>query len=169
MEILNSERLVFRTWKKEDLDIAQTLWGDPNVMTFIGKNALSREQIVAKLETEISCQKEYGVQYWPLFQKADGQFVGCCGLKPWVHSDKGGFEMGFHLLQSAWGKGFAQEAAQSVIQFAKNKKISHLMVGHHPENVNSKKVLEKLGFQFVENVYFPPTGLMHPSYILALG
>lgn len=168
MEIMSSERLSFRTWENGDLEKALALWGDPQVMTFIGKGGLSREQAEARLRSEIACQELNGVQYWPIFQKNDFRFVGCCGLKPWVHSAKGGYELGFHLIPSAWGRGFAQEAAREVIRFAKERRMSHLMAGHHPENRSSKKVLEKIGFQFVENVFFAPTSLMHPSYLLPL-
>jgi RimJ/RimL family protein N-acetyltransferase len=168
MEIMSSERLVFRTWDLGDIENAFTLWGNSEVMTFIAKNGFSREQTSSKLESEISCLEKNGVQYWPLFQKSDGAFIGCCGLKPWTYSEKGGFELGFHFLPKAWGKGFAREAAESVIGFAIERHVSHLMAGHHPENIKSKKILEKLGFQYVENVFFPPTGLMHPSYILPL-
>jgi ribosomal-protein-alanine N-acetyltransferase len=166
--IMNSERLLFRTWEIKDIDKALALWGDPLVMTFIGKGGLSREQAEARLLSEISCQEKNKVQYWPIFQKTDNQFIGCCGLKPWVHSAKGGHELGFHIVQTAWGKGFAQEAAGEVVRFAKAQRMSHLMAGHHPENRNSKKILERLGFEFVEKVFYPPTGLMHPSYVLPL-
>lgn len=165
---MNSDRIVFRTWEMSDLERATMLWGNPQVMAFIGKGGLSRQQVEAKLESEISCQARYGVQYWPIYQKSDEAFIGCCGLKPWIHSSKGGLELGFHLVPTAWGKGFAQEAARAVIAYAKDRKTPHLMAGHHPENQNSKNILGKLGFQFIENVFFAPTGLMHPSYILPL-
>lgn len=162
----STERLLFKTWSQNDLKNALRLWADPEVMTFIG-GQLSSEQILIKLEKEISCHRRHNIQYWPIFSKADGSFVGCCGLKPWVYSQRGRYELGFHLIKEAWGKGYALEAAKGVIQFAKNNKLEGLMAGHHPGNSNSKKVLEKLGFKFVEDVFFPPTGLMHPSYLLS--
>jgi [ribosomal protein S5]-alanine N-acetyltransferase len=41
-----------------------------------------------------------------------------------------------------------------------------LRAGHHPNNVNSKKILLKLEFQFANEVFYKPTGLMHPTYKL---
>lgn len=105
--------------------------------------------------------------YWPLFELETGEFVGCCGLKPWVHSNRPGLELGFHIVQSKWGKGFATEAARGVVSFALNElKQTDLRAGHHPQNAGSKKILTQLGFKYVEDVFFKPTALLHPSYEL---
>lgn len=39
-----------------------------------------------------------------------------------------------------------------------------LFAGHNPKNVASGKALRKLGFEYVRDEYYEPTGLMHPSY-----
>ena len=40
-----------------------------------------------------------------------------------------------------------------------------LFAGHNPKNVASRKILlEKLGFAYVGDVFYPPTGMNHPSY-----
>ena len=39
-----------------------------------------------------------------------------------------------------------------------------LFVGHHPHNAASQKVLLKLGFQYLSDRFYEPTGLYHPSY-----
>jgi hypothetical protein len=39
------------------------------------------------------------------------------------------------------------------------------MPGHHPDNRTSEKILKKLGFEFFGDVFYQPTGLMHPSYV----
>ena len=41
-----------------------------------------------------------------------------------------------------------------------------LFAGHNPNNIASKKVLEKLCFQYIGDVFYEPTGLFHPSYEL---
>jgi ribosomal-protein-alanine N-acetyltransferase len=167
MTMPETDRLIFRPWTKGDLSNAFQLWGDAEVMAFIG-GKLSDQQVKVKIENEMSCLQIHGMQYWPMYSKSDRTFIGCCGLKPWVYSTHGNHELGFHLLKEALGKGYAIEAANGVIKFASHRKITCLMAGHHPDNSNSKKVLEKLGFKFVESVFFPPTGLAHPSYRLSL-
>jgi RimJ/RimL family protein N-acetyltransferase len=38
--------------------------------------------------------------------------------------------------------------------------------GHHPDNHASRHIVEKLGFTFLETVFYAPAGLLHPSYLL---
>ena len=110
-----------------------------------------------------------GTQYWPFFELLSGDFVGCCGLKPWLYSLQKGSEMGFHILKEKWGMGYAFEAGGGVIEFAKlNLGAPRILAGHHPDHHRSKQILERLGFQFLEKVFYPPTGLDHLSYELNL-
>jgi RimJ/RimL family protein N-acetyltransferase len=165
---METDRLVFKTWAIDNLEIAMGLWGDPEVTQYIdGRGLLSRDQVETRLRSEIESLRKNGIQYWPIYEKGTGDFVGCCGLKPWVYSSRVGPEMGFHLMKNKWGKGYAFEAAQRVADFAFNTlKAERIMAGHHPQNENSKKILERLGFKFVEYVFFKPTGLNHLAYEL---
>jgi len=66
------------------------------------------------------------------------------------------------------GPGLALEAAGAVIDFAfQTIGVKGLSAGHHPANVNSRKVLEKLGFQYTHDEYFPSLGMNIPYYLLA--
>jgi RimJ/RimL family protein N-acetyltransferase len=166
MEILRTDRLLLRTWKEDDFPLARSLWGDTAVMAFLG-GPLSDERVQDKMRGEIACAERHGVQYWPVFEKQAGEFVGCCGLRPWAYTPHDGHELGFHLVQSKWGKGYAFEAAQGVLKYGFEKlSLTVLRSGHHPDNLNSKKILLKLGFRPGGAVFYKPTGLMHPTYQL---
>lgn len=39
-----------------------------------------------------------------------------------------------------------------------------LYAGHHPHNIGSRKLLVRLGFQYIGDNFYEPTGLYHPSY-----
>ena len=45
-------------------------------------------------------------------------------------------------------------------------KAKKLFAGHNPNNIASQKVLSKLGFSYVRDEFYEPTGLFHPSYEL---
>jgi [ribosomal protein S5]-alanine N-acetyltransferase len=166
MHVLSTNRLFVRTWEESDFNYARRLWGDPDVMTFLG-GPLSDEKVREKMRAEMACQEKHGVQYWPFFEKDTDEFVGCCGLRPWVYSPPEGHEIGFHLVKDKWGQGYASEVAEAVVKHAFEKlQFPILRAGHHPEHVNSKKILLKLGFQPVDAVFYKPTGLMHPTYQL---
>ncbi len=142
------------------------LWGDPEVTRLIG-GPYSEERVKARLELEIGNQAAYNVQYWPLFLLADEDFVGCCGLRPF-QLEEGIYELGFHLRTAHWRKGLAEEAARGAIAFAfETIGARALFAGHHPENLGSRRVLQKLGFIYTHQRHYPPTGLMHPAYLLA--
>lgn len=69
-------------------------------------------------------------------------------------------------MKCCWGKGFGTEAALGALEYAwKKLQLSKVYAGHHPDNRASEKILKKLGFEFIENVFYKPTGLMHPSYV----
>jgi [ribosomal protein S5]-alanine N-acetyltransferase len=163
---LTTNRIGFRQWSQDDLNLAHNLWGDIEVTRFIG-GPFSDKQIQERLAQEIAMQTQYGVQYWPIFEQATGEHIGCCGLRPYPKSNNT-LEIGFHLRPIFWGKGLAQEAVQATIKFAFiSIKVKALFAGHNPKNKTSRHLLTKLGFKYTHDEFYPPTGLNHPSYLLA--
>ena len=162
---LTTDRIGFSKWQKGDIQLAELLWGDPDVTRFIcASGRFDVDDISARLEKEIYNETEYHVQYWPVFELSSGDLIGCCGLRPY----RGGkYEIGFHLRPQFWGKGYATEAATAVIDYAFSVlKAEALFAGHNPNNVASSKVLLKLGFRYIGDEFYEPTGLYHPSYEL---
>jgi len=164
---LTTERLGFRKWGENDLDLAVGLWGDIEVTRRIdARGRLSREQIADRFFQEIAVEKEWGVQYWPVFLLKTGDHVGVCGLRPY-DSRNTIFELGFHLRPDQWRKGYAKEAARAVIRYAfAELEVAGLFAGHHPKNAASRHLLIKLGFRYTHDAYYEPTGLQHPSYLM---
>jgi len=162
---LKSERLGFRCWARADLPLARELWGDIEVTRFFG-GPFCDEDIWGRFELQIRNQEEHGFQYWPIFELAGDEFAGCCGLRPYW-PERLVPELGFHLRPKFWGRGLAIEAARAVIPFAfETIGAKGLSAGHHPENVNSKKVLEKLGFRYSHDEFFEALGIDIPYYLL---
>ena len=162
---LKSERLGFRCWAREDLPLALQLWGDMEVTRFFG-GPFSEESIRERFEIQIRNQEEYGFQYWPVFELAGAEFAGCCGLRPY-RPEKLVAELGFHLRPKFWGRGLAVEAARAIIPFAfETIGAKGLSAGHHPKNLVSKKVIEKLGFRYSHDEFFPALRMAIPYYLL---
>lgn len=87
-------------------------------------------------------------------------------MRPY-NSENNIFEMGIHLKEEYWGKGFAQEACSAVIEYVFNTfTINTLFAGHNPKNTASAQLLRKLGFTYIHDEFYPPTGLYHPSYLM---
>lgn len=87
-----------------------------------------------------------------------------CGLRP---RSEGTYELGFHLRPKFWRQGYAVEAARAVIDHAfSTLHADGLFAGHNPKNTVSAKVLSIVGFEYIGDEFYEPTGLYHPSYEL---
>jgi RimJ/RimL family protein N-acetyltransferase len=163
---LKTERAGFRPWTPDDLPLALTLWGDPEVTKFIdARGRLSEPQVHERLLKEIATQEAWGVQYWPVFLLSTNDFIGCCGLRPYRPSERL-FELGVHLRATYWGEGYATEVALALMAYAFGQLgLGALFAGHNPNNQASRSLLRKLGFRHTHDEYYAPTGLQHPSYL----
>lgn len=164
---MQTNRIGFSIWQIGDLELATQLWGDPDVTKYIcATGKFMKKDIISRLETEVQNHRQFGIQYWPIFSIVSEELIGCCGLRPFK-DEKDVYEMGFHLCKNYWGKGYATEGAKAVSAYAfEALHAKKIFVGHHPENLASKKVLAKLGFSYIGKNYYEPTGLFHPSYEL---
>jgi RimJ/RimL family protein N-acetyltransferase/predicted enzyme related to lactoylglutathione lyase len=164
---IKAHRLGFSTWNEEDINDARELWRNPEVTKYILANGkMSDIQVQERLKSEIENYSCKGIQYWPIFLIETNENIGCCGLRSY-NEDKKILEMGIHLKEKYWGKGYAQEACSAVMKYAFNKLGANaLFAGHNPKNSASAVLLRKLGFIYTHDEYYAPTGLYHPSYIL---
>lgn len=162
-----TKRLGFSIWSEEDLFDASELWGNPEVTKFItAEGKMTKEQVEQRLKREIETYNYNNIQYWPIYLLENNQNIGCCGLRPYDIENRI-YEMGIHLKERYWGKGFAREACSTAIEYAFDTLGANaLFAGHNPKNTASAQLLKKLGFKYTHNEFYPPTGLYHPSYLL---
>lgn len=163
--LFETQRLKLSTWKKEDLELASSLWGNKEVMKLLSsKGYYTNAEILERLKREMDNLENFGVQYWKLHNAETLKFIGCCGFKP-CEVEGNTIEFGFQLLPEFWGLGYAMEASLFCISYSLNiLKNDQIYSGHHPQNKKSAKLLQKLGFKQIDYVYYEPTGLMHPFY-----
>ena len=86
------------------------------------------------------------------------QLVGSCGLG---RRPSGAVEMGYWIARAYWGRGFATEACNALVDIARALGLPRLEGSHFIDNPASARVLEKLGFE--------PTGLIAPRMSCARG
>ena len=103
---MKSERLGFSIFTEDDYDLARELWLNENVTKLISATGkFSEEDVKKRFTFELNNQKQYQVQYWPIFLLETGEFVGVCGLRPYDLT-KNIYEIGTHLLDKFWRQGF---------------------------------------------------------------
>lgn len=164
--LMETERLRFGIWRRDDIALAEAIWGDAEVTELTG-GPFTAEAVAQRLVTEVENWRLYGIQYWPVFGPDGSTLVGCCGLRP-RDMDARVAELGFQLCRSSWGQGYASEASAAVIDWARAHDFAALFAGHHPSNEASKRALTRLGFSYTHDEFYQPTSLMEPCYLLPL-
>lgn len=163
---LQSARLGVGVWTPSDLDLADGLWGDPEVARYMG-GPFTSAQVARRLAHEVDTYDRHGLQYWPLFLLDSGEHVGCCGVTPHV-PDGPVYQFGFQLRRAHWRHGYVREVASLVIGDAFERLgAAALYAGHHPDNEASRRILLALGFRYTHDEYYAPTGVVEPCYRLA--
>ena len=77
-----------------------------------------------------------------------GEVIGSIGLFDIDHESET-CEIGYSVGSKWWGHGFATEAAKAVVNFALLRMFAHrVQATYHPENIASKRVLEKIGMKY---------------------
>ncbi len=162
---MSTERLGFRHWATDDLPLATALWTDPGVMAHMG-GPMSSTAVAERLALEISRQETFGFQYWPMFALSSGEHAGCAGLRPF-HDQADVLELGVHVARPFWSGRLGEEAARAVMNWAwQHTPAAALVAGHGPNNVNSKALIERLGFTYTHHAPWGAHDVMHPFYRL---
>lgn len=155
---LSSARLTFRSWTEKDTALAEALWCDPEVTNYFG-GPMTREQVQDRLHAERERETRLGMQYWPIFLRETGDFAGCAGLRPW-QMDPEIIEVGVHLMRSAWGLRLGEEALRAVLAHGfQTLGLPLIVAGHGIGHDNSRKLLERVGFGYTQNILWGPKAI----------
>lgn len=160
MDYLETDRLILRSWRAEDLEPFYNLCADPVVMEYFPA-LLSREEAQAMIDRMVTNQKNDGYSFMPCVRKDTGQMIGFVGLsyftKPTHFSPC--VEVGWRLDKDHWGLGFAPEAAKACLHYAFDiLKVPEVIAMTAVPNLKSRKVMEKIGM-----TYNPSDDFDHPS------
>ncbi len=159
MVILRTERLTLRHMELSDLEPLFELYRDPEVRKYFPDGTRTLAETREELEWFMQghpLRPELGL--WATVERSTGTFLGRCGLLPWSIEDAPEVELAFLISKSRWREGFATEAAQGIIRYAREElKLSRLICLIMPGNVGSEKVAMKVGMVF-ERDYTDPFG-----------
>lgn len=144
---IRTERLLLRRLREEDLDDYALMSSDPEVMRYIGQGkTLDRADSWRTLALFLGHWTLRGYGLWALESREDGSFLGRAGL--WRPEGWPGLEVGWVLVRSQWGHGYATEAGRAALQFAWDVVGATEVVSLiHPENSASRRVAERLGLR----------------------
>jgi RimJ/RimL family protein N-acetyltransferase len=145
--VLRTEHLVMRRWQQTDREPFAALNADPEVMEHFPA-ALSRadsDALVDRIEAGFDAD---GHGFWALEIAATGEFIGLTGLSP-VTFDAPftpAVEMAWRLTRTAWGHGYATEAARCALAFGFEELGLEEVVAFTPTtNLRSQAVMRRIG------------------------
>jgi RimJ/RimL family protein N-acetyltransferase len=150
---LETDRLVLRRFTDDDVDNLVELDSDPAVMRFInGGRPTPRAEIESEvLPAFLGYYERYaGYGFWAAVERSTEGFVGWFHFRPADAATPDDVELGYRLLRSAWGKGYATEGSRALIDkgFAELG-VLRVFASTMVVNVASRRVMEKAGLRFV--------------------
>lgn len=141
---LETERLILRSFRDGDLDEYAAIFGDPDVMRFLGGKPMSRQDAWRNMAMIMGHWHFRGFGFFAVEEKASGRLVGRVGH--WQPEGWPGFEIGWAIGPDFWGRGYAREAALFCRDYAFEVMGREAIISSiHPDNVNSIRLAERIG------------------------
>ncbi|WP_413505039.1 GNAT family N-acetyltransferase [Serratia grimesii] len=155
---LESDRLLLRAWRDEDLPAFAALNADPQVMRYF-PTPLTSEQSDALADKIRQFMRQHGWGLWALEVKGGAPFIGFVGLA--IPADdlpcSPCVEIGWRLAAAHWGKGYASEAAKAALHFAfEHMNLAEVVSFTAGTNQLSRRVMERIG------MYSNGESFLHP-------
>src|SRR5215470_13989466 len=145
--VLETERLLLRCPEERDLDGFAEMMADPEAAKFLGgvvPRAVAWRSVAALAGSWVI----KGYSMFSVIEKATGRWIGRIG--PWSPEGWPGTEVAWGLTRSAWGQGYASEAAQASTDFAFERlgwdEVIHTI---DPANKPSQAVAKRVGSRYL--------------------
>jgi RimJ/RimL family protein N-acetyltransferase len=145
---LETERLRIRPFEPErDAEPLHELWGDAEAMQFIPGGAKATVDETRDRLEKLRGRAAEGWGFWAVEELQSSRPVGGVGLFPlsWEGPE---IELAYHVVPSAWNRGYASEAAAALLAEAWEAGLDHVVAVAMPGNAASRRVMEKLGMSF---------------------
>ena len=161
--VLRTERLHLRRFTPDDAENLFALDSDPEVLRYVGPRPAAdpegyRERIVSVYLPMYG--RDPGLGYWAVEDR--GAFVGWVHFRPAALGHFPGLleyapddiELGYRLVRSVWGRGYATEVARAVVRRGfEETGVETVVASALQSNAASLRVLEKAGLERVAKLY----------------
>ena len=156
--VAETERLRLRDWTDADESAFYEVMNTAEVMRWLGGVQTPEEWHAAYIRIR-SYSREFGHTFWIVEDRHSGELQGFCGLKrvnsPGAGKLTGQHEVGWRLRESAWGKGYAKEAAIACLDLAFDRLgAPHVVALTIGPNAASRGLMMRLGMTRREDLDF---------------
>ena len=164
MIYIETQRLLLRDWKEEDIEPFAVLNSDTEVMRYF-LQPLTAEESVAFYRRMKDEFIQYGYGLYAIEKKDDGAFIGFTGFHniTFEVNFAPGIEIGWRIRQEDWNKGYVTEAAQACLAYAQ-KRLPFKLVWSFTSlrNKASQRVMQKIGMEKAGEFLHPNVPNGHP-------
>jgi RimJ/RimL family protein N-acetyltransferase len=151
---LTTKRMHLISFNDTDHHLIKELDSDPDVVRFISNGIPSDDREVNRamsvfLNSYEQYENKFG--YWKVINKETQSFMGWFHLRPLKSnpSDLSNLEIGYRLIKTYWGKGFATEGSLALIEYAKSfPETKQIWANTMLANKASLHVMQKIGLSF---------------------
>jgi RimJ/RimL family protein N-acetyltransferase len=150
MKILETKRLLFRRLEMGDLDDLFALYQDAEIRRYFPEGTLTYAETKEELEWFLNGHPRHPeLGLWATIHKETGQFIGRCGLLPWVIDQRPEVEVAYMLAKEYWGQGLGTEAARGILEYGfQQLHLARLICLIDKDNQASIKVALNIGMTF---------------------
>jgi RimJ/RimL family protein N-acetyltransferase len=145
--VLTSERLIFKPLNSSFISEEYVNWmNDEEVNRFLESGG---DYTIEKLTDFLKLVDEKSMLFWAIVIKNSYKHIGNIKIDPVSWRNKSG-EYGILLGdKTEWGKGYAKEASERIIEFCFSETVGlrRITLGVVENNENALKLYEKLGFE----------------------
>jgi len=153
MNGVTTQRLLFRTTTMEDRTWWMEYMNDAQAIRFMPFTVGSREDCRAFIQRTLDRYAADGSGLNAIIERATEKPVGMIGLLTQVVDGVDELEIGYHLLPSAWGHGYATEAAVACREFAQVHTLAPSVISLiDAGNLTSQAVARRNGMVHEKNV-----------------
>lgn len=166
--LFETERMAFRRFTPEDRGEISVFLKDPEVM-YAWEHGFSEEEVTDWMERNSARYDRYGYGWLYAEDKETGENVGAIGL---IYTEningEDGWELGYILNKSFWGKGYAAEGARGCIGHAfRVIGADRVFSQMRTSNESSRAVAEKIGMEYVATYDRFYHGKIMPHHVYA--
>ena len=153
--VLTTDRLTLRPWRESDLNDFYEYASVDGVGQMAGWNPHRNVEESKMILTHfIKGKHVFALEY-------QGKVIGSLGIEEYSEENYPeldalqGREIGYVLSKAYWGIGLMPEAVKAVIVWLFDEiQLDFIIVGHFDRNAQSKRVIEKCGFQYIKTTKF---------------
>jgi RimJ/RimL family protein N-acetyltransferase len=162
---IETPRLQLRQFTADDAEELYYIYSHPGLFKYMSnEKPLLLEQTRAAIQLMTENWEKYNFGVWAIIHKEDQRLIGHCGLKFLENTTE--VQVGYLLLQSYWGQGLGTEAAWAALKYGFEViRLPRIVAIAKPENIASRRVMEKMGMEYEKDAYFYENDVVYYSML----